>query len=188
MLKSKPFNNAAILTLDGVGEWATTTVSKGQQQNLEIVKEIHFPHSIGLLYSAFTYYTGFKVNSGEYKVMGLAPYGEPKFKNLILDKLIDLKKDGTFRLNMNFFDYATGLKMANEKFSQLFGQPVRNPKNDLLTQFHMDIAASIQSVTEEVVLRLARSIAKDTESKNLCMAGGVALNCVANVKIYKEKI
>ena len=183
-----PFNDATILTLDGVGEWATTTVAKGNNRELEILKEIHFPHSIGLLYSTFTYYTGFKVNSGEYKVMGLAPYGEPKFKNLILDKLIDLKKDGTFRLNMEFFDYATGLKMANEKFSQLFGQPVRNPKNDLLTQFHMDVAASIQSVTEEIVLRLAKSIAKENKSKNLCMAGGVALNCVANGKILKEKI
>ena len=181
-----PFNDATILTLDGVGEWATTTVAKGYGRELEILKEIHFPHSIGLLYSAFTYYTGFKVNSGEYKVMGLAPYGEPKFKNLILDKLIDVKKDGTFRLNMDFFDYTTGLKMTNEKFSKLFGQPVRNSKNDLLTQFHMDIAASIQSVTEEIVLRLARSIAKETESKNLCMAGGVALNCVANGKILKE--
>ena len=183
-----PFNDATILTLDGVGEWATTTVAKGNNRELEILKEIHFPHSIGLLYSTFTYYTGFKVNSGEYKVMGLAPYGEPKFKNLILDKLIDLKKDGTFRLNMEFFDYATGLKMANEKFSQLFGQPVRNPKNDLLTQFHMDIAASIQSVTEEIVIRLAKSISKENKSKNLCMAGGVALNCVANGKILKEKI
>jgi len=183
-----PFNEATVLTLDGVGEWATTTVSKGYGRNLEILKEIHFPHSIGLLYSAFTYYTGFKVNSAEYKVMGLAPYGEPRFKNLIIDKLIDLKKDGTFRLNMDFFDYPTGLKMTNEKFSKLFGQPVRNLKNDLLTQFHMDVAASIQSVTEEIVLRLARSIAKETESKNLCMAGGVALNCVANGKILKEKI
>ena len=183
-----PFNNAAILTLDGVGEWATTTVSKGQQQNLEIVKEIHFPHSIGLLYSAFTYYTGFKVNSGEYKVMGLAPYGEPKFKNLILDKLIDLKEDGTFKLNMKFFDYATGLKMINDKFLKLFGEPVRNSEKDLITQFHMDIASSIQFVTEEIVLRLAKSIAKENESKNLCMAGGVALNCVANGKIIKEKI
>jgi carbamoyltransferase len=183
-----PFNDAIILTLDGVGEWATTTLAEGHGRELELLKEIHFPHSIGLLYSAFTYYTGFKVNSAEYKVMGLAPYGEPKFKNLILDNLIDLKKDGTFRLNMDFFDYATGLKMTNEKFSKLFGQPVRNPNNDSLTQFHMDIAASIQSVTEEIVLRLARSIAKETENKNLCMAGGVALNCVANGKIHKEKI
>ena len=183
-----PFSDATILTLDGVGEWATTTMAKGYGQELEILKEIHFPHSIGLLYSAFTYYTGFKVNSGEYKVMGLAPYGEPKFKNLILDKLIDLKEDGTFRLNMEFFDYATGLKMTNEKFSKLFGKPVRNSRKDLLTQFHMDIASSIQVITEEIVLRLARSIAKDKESKNLCMSGGVALNCVANGKILKEKI
>tara|TARA_Y100000310_G_scaffold19619_1_gene19224 strand:+ start:1224 stop:3062 length:1839 start_codon:yes stop_codon:yes gene_type:complete len=183
-----PFNDAIILTLDGVGEWATTTVAEGHGRELELLKEIHFPHSIGLLYSAFTYYTGFKVNSAEYKVMGLAPYGEPKFKNLILDKLIDLKNDGTFRLNIDFFDYPTGLKMTNEKFSKLFGQPVRNPKNDSLTQFHMDIAASIQSVTEEIILRLARSIAKEAKSKNLCMAGGVALNCVANGKIHKEKI
>ena len=183
-----PFNDATILTLDGVGEWATTTMAKGYGRELEILKEIHFPHSIGLLYSAFTYYTGFKVNSGEYKVMGLAPYGEPKFKNLILDNLIDLKDDGTFRLNMDFFNYATGLTMTNEKFSKLFGEPVRNSKKDLLTQFHMDVASSIQFVIEEIVLRLARSIAKDSGSKNLCMAGGVALNCVANGKIHKEKI
>jgi len=174
--------------LDGVGEWATTTVAKGKGRNLEITKEIHFPHSIGLLYSAFTYYTGFKVLSGEYKVMGLAPYGESKFKNLILDNLIDLKEDGTFRLNMKYFDYATGLKMINDKFSKLFGQPVRNPQKDLLTQFHMDIACSIQAVTEEIVLRLTKSIAKEYDSKNLCMAGGVALNCVTNGKILKEKI
>tara|TARA_B100000029_G_C17594796_1_gene963708 strand:+ start:677 stop:2515 length:1839 start_codon:yes stop_codon:yes gene_type:complete len=183
-----PFKDAAILTLDGVGEWATTTVAKGENKDLQMLKEIHFPHSIGLLYSAFTYYTGFKVNSGEYKVMGLAPYGEPKYKKIIFDKLIDLKDDGTFRLNMDYFDYATGLKMTNNKFNNLFGQPVRNPEKDLLTQFHMDIASSIQFVTEEIVLRLARSIAKDYGSKNLCMAGGVALNCVANGKILKEKI
>ena len=183
-----PFKDAAILTLDGVGEWATTTVAKGKNEDLEILKEIHFPHSIGLLYSAFTYYTGFKVNSGEYKVMGLAPYGEPKFKKLIFDKSIDLKDDGTFRLNMEYFDYATGLKMTNKKFAGLFGQPVRNPDHDLLTQFHMDVASSIQAVTEEIILRLARSIAKEHDSKNLCMAGGVALNCVANGKILKEKI
>ena len=183
-----PFNDATILTLDGVGEWATTTVAKGEGRDLEILKEIHFPHSIGLLYSAFTYYTGFKVNSGEYKVMGLAPYGKPKFKNLIMDNLIDLKNDGTFRLNMDFFNYATGLTMTNDKFSKLFTKPVRDPKKDLLTQFHMDIASSIQSVTEEIILRLARSISKDNESKNLCMAGGVALNCVANGKIKKENI
>jgi len=183
-----PFKNAIILTLDGVGEWATTTVAKGEGRNLEILKEIHFPHSIGLLYSAFTYYTGFKVNSGEYKVMGLAPYGEPKFKNLILDKLLDLKEDGTFRLNMEYFDYASGLKMVNEKFFDLFGQKARNPQKELLTQFHMDISSSIQSITEEIVLRLTKSIAKEYDNKNLCMAGGVALNCVANGKILKEKI
>ena len=183
-----PFKEAAILTLDGVGEWATTTVAKGVGKNLEISKEIHFPHSIGLLYSAFTYYTGFKVNSGEYKVMGLAPYGEKKFKNVILDNLIDLKEDGTFRLNMEYFDYPTGLKMTNDKFSKLFGQPVRNPNKDLLTQFHMDIASSIQSVIEEIVLKLAESIAKDFGNKNLCMSGGVALNCVTNGKILKKKI
>ena len=183
-----PFKDAAVLTLDGVGEWATTTFAKGEEQKLEISKEIHFPHSIGLLYSAFTYYTGFKVNDGEYKVMGLAPYGEPKFKNLILDKLVDLKEDGTFRLNMEYFDYATGLKMINNKFSDLFGHPVRNFDKDLLTQFHMDVASSIQTVTEEIVLRLAKSIAKENKSKNLCMSGGVALNCVANGKILKEKI
>ena len=183
-----PFKNASILTLDGVGEWATTTVAKGEDNDLSILKEIHFPHSIGLLYSAFTYYTGFKVNSGEYKVMGLAPYGEPKYKNIILNNLIDLKQDGTFRLNMKYFDYATGLKMINKKFTDLFKQPERNPDKDLLTQFHMDIASSIQSVTEEIVLLLCRSIAKEGKDKNLCMAGGVALNCVANGKILKENI
>ncbi len=155
-----PFKDAVVLTLDGVGEWATTTIAKGVGRNLEIVKEIHFPHSIGLLYSSFTYYIGFKVNSGEYKVMGLAPYGEPKFKDLILEKLIDLKEDGTFKLNMEYFNYATGLTMINKKFIDLFGQPVRDSKKDLLTQFHMDIASSIQSVTEEIVLRLAKSIFK----------------------------
>ena len=183
-----PFENATVLTLDGVGEWATTTVAKGEGSNLEILKEIHFPHSIGLLYSAFTYYTGFKVNSGEYKVMGLAPYGEPRFKDLILDKLVDLKDDGTFRLNMKYFDYASGIKMTNKKFSDLFSQPVRNPKKDLLTQFHMDIASSIQAVTEKIVITLAKNLAKNYGSKNLCLAGGVALNCVANGKILKEKI
>ena len=183
-----PFNDAAILTLDGVGEWATTTVAKGENSNLDILKEIHFPHSIGLLYSAFTYYTGFKVNSGEYKVMGLAPYGEDRFKNLILDEVVDLKDDGSFKLNMKYFDYAVDLKMTNENFSQLFGEPVRNPKIKQLTQFHMDIAASIQSATEEIVLRIVRSLSKESDSKNLCMAGGVALNCVANGKIIEEKI
>ena len=183
-----PFKEAIVLTLDGVGEWATTTVAIGKDNNLKMLKEIHFPHSVGLLYSAFTYYTGFKVNSGEYKVMGLAPYGEPKYKNLIIEKLIDLKDDGSFRLNMKYFNYATGLTMTNKKFSNLFGEPVRNPKKDRLTQFHMDIAASIQAVTEEIVLRLIRSLVKEYEIKNLCLAGGVALNCVVNGKILKEKI
>ncbi len=183
-----PFNDAAVLTLDGVGEWATTTVAEGSNNKLNILKEIHFPDSIGLLYSAFTYYTGFKVNSGEYKVMGLAPYGEDKFKNIILDKIIDLKDDGSFKLNMKYFDYATKLKMTNENFNQLFGRSARNSDSEQLTQFHMDIAASIQSVTEEIVLRIVKSMSKQSDSKNLCMAGGVALNCVANGKIHKEKI
>ena len=181
-----PFENAAILTLDGVGEWATTTFGKGNGSELEIFKEIHFPHSIGLLYSAFTYYTGFKVNSGEYKLMGLAPYGSPKYSKIIFDQLIDLKEDGSFRLNMEYFDYATGLKMINNKFSQLFGQPARNPDKDLLKQFHMDIASSIQSVIEKIILRLVKFISKEDESQNLCLAGGVALNCVANGKILKN--
>jgi len=183
-----PFKKAIVLTLDGVGEWATTTLAKGEGKNLEIIKEIHFPHSIGLLYSSFTYYLGFKVNSGEYKVMGLAPYGEPKFKSLILEKLIDLKEDGTFKLNMKYFDYATGLTMINKKFTKLFGQPPRNSKKDLITQFHMDIASSIQSVTEEIIMRLVKFISKEYGNDNLCMAGGVALNCVANGKILREKI
>ncbi len=183
-----PFKEAVILTLDGVGEWATTTVALGKNNEIQMLKEIYFPHSIGLLYSAFTYYTGFKVNSGEYKVMGLAPYGEPKYKNTILRELIDLKDDGSFRLNMKYFNYATGLTMTNDRFEKLFGQKVRNPEKDLLTQFHMDIAASVQSVTEEIVLKLTKSISKDTKSKNLCMAGGVALNCVANGKILKKSI
>jgi len=183
-----PFKEAVILTLDGVGEWATTTVAVGKENQISMLKEIHFPHSIGLLYSAFTYYTGFKVNSGEYKVMGLAPYGQPKYKDLIIKELIDLKDDGSFRLNMKYFNYATGLTMTNDKFSKLFGQKVRNPEKDLLTQFHMDIASSIQAVTEEIVLRLATSISKETKIKNLCMAGGVALNCVANGKILKKNI
>ena len=181
-----PFEEAVVLTLDGVGEWATTTVAIGRGKDLKIVKEIHFPHSLGLLYSAFTYYTGFRVNSGEYKVMGLAPYGEPKYKSLILEKLMDLKEDGTFRLDMSYFNFATGLTMTNEKFAGLFGEPVRNPESGKLTQFHMDIAASIQAVTEEVVLRLTRSLAKEYDIPNLCMAGGVALNCVANGKILKD--
>ncbi len=183
-----PFKEAAILTLDGVGEWATTTVAVGDQNKLEIIKEIYFPHSLGLLYSAFTYYTGFKVNSGEYKLMGLAPYGKPIYKELIMEKLLDLKKDGSFRLNMEYFNFATGLTMVNEKFSKLFGNPVRDPKKDLLKEFHMNISASIQAVTEEIVLRLTKSISKDYNLKNLCLAGGVALNCVANGKILKEKV
>lgn len=183
-----PFKDAVILTLDGVGEWATTTVATGNNNEIKMLKEIYFPHSIGLLYSAFTYYTGFKVNSGEYKVMGLAPYGEPKYKNIILKELVDLKEDGSFRLNMKYFNYATGLTMINEKFSNLFGQKVRNPEKDLLTQFHMDIAASIQAVTEEIILKLTNSLSKEIKSKNLCMAGGVALNCVANGKILKNNI
>ena len=183
-----PFEKAVILTLDGVGEWATTTVGIGEKNKLNILKEIHFPHSVGLLYSAFTYYIGFKVNSGEYKVMGLAPYGEPKYKNLILEKLIDLKEDGSFRLQMKYFNYATGLTMTNKKFSDLFGCPVRNPDSDPLTQFHMDIAASVQAVIEEIILKLTKSIAKEYNIDNLCLAGGVALNCVANGKILKEKV
>ena len=183
-----PFKEAIILTLDGVGEWATTTVAVGNGNSLKILKEIHFPHSLGLLYSAFTYYTGFKVNSGEYKVMGLAPYGKPKYKDLIIEKLMDLKKDGSFRLNMKYFNYATGLTMTNKKFSDLFGQPIRDPKKNLLTQFHMDIASSIQAATEEIVLRIVKNLAEEYKIKNLCLAGGVALNCVANGKILKNKI
>ena len=183
-----PFKDAVILTLDGVGEWATTTVAIGNENKLEILKEIHFPHSLGLLYSAFTYYTGFKVNSGEYKLMGLAPYGKPIFKELIINKLLDLKDDGSFKLNMKYFNYATGLTMTNNKFSKLFGHSVREPKKVLLNEFHMNIAASIQAVTEEIVLRLTKNIAKEYKVRNLCLAGGVALNCVANGKILKSKI
>ncbi len=183
-----PFKEAIVLTLDGVGEWATTTVAVGKDDKLEMIKEIHFPHSLGLLYSAFTYYTGFKVNSGEYKVMGLAPYGKPKYKELIIKELIDLKEDGSFKLNMKYFNYATGLTMTNNKFSDLFGHPIRDPKKDLLNEFHMDIASSIQAVTEEVIIRLTKNIAKEYKIKNLCLAGGVALNCVANGKILREKI
>ena len=184
---ASPFEEAVVLSLDGVGEWATTTVAIGKGHELNIVKEIHFPHSLGLLYSAFTYYTGFRVNSGEYKVMGLAPYGEPKYKDLILDKLIDLKIDGSFRLDQSYFNYATGLTMVNQKFADLFGEPVRKPDKDELTQFHMDIAASVQMVTEEIVLTMTRSLAKEYNIPNLCMAGGVALNCVANGKILRDK-
>ena len=183
-----PFKEALVLTLDGVGEWATTTVAVGKENKLEMIKEIHFPHSLGLLYSAFTYYTGFKVNSGEYKLMGLAPYGKPKYKDLIIKELMDLKEDGSFKLNMKYFNYATGLTMTNKKFSDLFSHPVRDPKKDLLNDFHMDIASSIQAVTEEIVIKLTRNIANEYKIKNLCLAGGVALNCVANGKILKEKI
>ena len=182
-----PFDEAVILTADGVGEWATTTVAVGKKNDLEIKKEIHFPHSLGLLYSAFTYYTGFKVNSGEYKLMGLAPYGNPKYE-VKVKQLLDIKEDGSFRLNQKYFNYATGLTMTNKNFNNLFGQKPRDPKNEKLTQFHMDIAASIQKVTEEIMISLAKSIRKEYGIKNLCLAGGVALNCVANGKILKEKI
>jgi len=180
-----PFESAAVLTMDGVGEWATTSAAMGDGNALEIFQEIHFPHSLGLLYSAATYYTGFKVNSGEYKVMGLAPYGEPKYAKLILDNVIDLKPDGSFRLDMSYFDYCTGFTMTNDRFAGLFGQPVRSP-DQLLTQFHMDVAASIQAVLDEAVLRLARSLARQTGARNLCLAGGVALNCVANGKVLRD--
>lgn len=182
-----PFEKAAVLCLDGVGEWSTTTVWVGDGNNLEAKWEIDFPHSLGLLYSAFTYYTGFKVNSGEYKLMGLAPYGEPKYFDLILDKLLDLKEDGTFRLKMRYFNYCTGLTMTNSEFDKLFGAPPRKPES-FITQKEMDLAASIQKVTEEVVIRLAKTIRKETECKYLCMAGGVALNCVANGELLRTKI
>ncbi|HEV2153948.1 carbamoyltransferase [Bradyrhizobium sp.] len=180
-----PFEKAAVLTMDGVGEWATTSAATGEGNRLEIFREIHFPHSLGLLYSAVTYYTGFKVNSGEYKVMGLAPYGEPKYAQLMLDHLIDLKPDGSFRLDMSYFDYCTGLTMTNERFAKLFGRPVRS-SDQLLTSFHMDIAASIQAVLDEAVLRLTRDLASRTGARNLCLAGGVALNCVANGKVLRD--
>jgi carbamoyltransferase len=181
-----PFNEAVVLTLDGVGEWATATVAVGRGRELTLHREIHFPHSVGLLYSALTYYLGFKVNSGEYKVMGLAPYGVPRYRELILDKLLDVKKDGSFRLRQEYFNYCTGLTMVNDRFVELFGQPVRRPDKDLLTQFHMDVAASIQAVTEEIVLRIVADLAKEYRIPNLCMAGGVALNCVANGKILRS--
>jgi carbamoyltransferase len=180
-----PFGEAVVLTMDGVGEWATTSMGVGRGNELEILKEIFFPHSLGLLYSAFTYYTGFKVNSGEYKVMGLAPYGVPKYKQKILDHLISLKPDGSFHLNMEYFDYCSGLKMTNGEFDRLFGESARRPEQPL-TQFHMDIAASVQAVLDDVVLRLTRSLAAETGLKNLCMAGGVALNCVANGKVLRD--
>jgi carbamoyltransferase len=182
---SSPYKEAIILTLDGVGEWATTTVSLGKNNKINILKEIHFPHSLGLLYSAFTYFLGFKVNSGEYKVMGLAPYGEPRFKGIILEKLIDVKEDGSFRLNMDYFNYAIGLTMTNNKFAKLFNMKRREPENEL-SQIHMDMAASIQAVTEYIVLKITRFLSKEFKLPNLCMAGGVALNCVVNSKILKE--
>jgi len=180
------FQDAVILTVDGVGEWATASVSIGHENSIEIIKEIHFPHSLGLLYSAVTYYLGFKVNSGEYKVMGLAPYGRPKYKETIMQNLIDVKEDGSFRLNQKYFNYASGLTMTNEKFSELFGKPVRVPESNKLTQFHMDMAASIQAVTEEVMLKIVSSLSEEFNQKNLCLAGGVALNCVANGKIQRS--
>jgi carbamoyltransferase len=181
-----PFRNAAVLTMDGVGEWTTTSLALGEGRRLKVMKEIHFPHSLGLLYSAFTYYTGFKVNSGEYKVMGLAPYGEPRFADAIRENLIDIKDDGSFRLNLEYFEYCTGLTMTNGKFDALFGGPRRKPE-ERLTQREMDLAASIQAITEEVVLKLADGIARETGEKNLCLAGGVALNCVANGKLLRKR-
>ena len=180
-----PFDEAVVLTMDGVGEWATTSVGVGRGNHLHMIREIHFPHSLGLLYSAFTYYTGFKVNSVEYKVMGLAPFGEPGYAKAILDNLIDLKDDGSYRLNMDYFDYCTGLRMTNRRFDELFGGPPRRPEAPI-TQREMDLAASIQAVTEEVVLRLVRSVVADTGIRDLCMAGGVALNCVANGKVLRD--
>ena len=182
---ASPFQEAAFLTIDGVGEWATTSYGIGKDNNIQILSEIHFPHSLGLLYSAFTYYTGFKVNSGEYKVMGLAPYGEPKYKDLILSELMDLKEDGSFRMNMKYFNYCAGLTMTNKKFGKLFGGPPRKPETQL-TQRDMDLARSVQGVTEEVILRMVRHIYKETNQKNLCLAGGVALNCVGNGRILRE--
>ena len=183
-----PFEEAVVLTADGVGEWATTTVAIGKGNNLEIKKEIHFPHSLGLLYSAFTYYTGFKVNSGEYKLMGLAPYGVPIYEDKIKDNLINVKEDGSFHLDQSYFNYATGLTMTNKKFDNLFGQKVRDSGHEKLTQFHMDIAASIQKVTEDIMIKIAKSLKEEFNVSNLCLAGGVALNCVANGRILKEKI
>ncbi len=183
-----PFEEAAIITLDGVGEWSTSTISIGSQNNIKIIKEINYPHSLGLLYSAFTYYLGFRVNSGEYKMMGLAPYGKPIYKELIYKNLVSVKSDGSFRLNQKFFNYSTGLTMINKKFLELFNKPNRNSKKDEINSFHMDIASSIQVVTEEIILKIVRSVKKKyPHINNLCLAGGVALNCVANGKILKEK-
>jgi carbamoyltransferase len=182
-----PFNNAAIITLDGVGEWSTSSIAIGNRNKIEIIKEIHFPHSLGLLYSAFTYYLGFKVNSGEYKLMGLAPYGEPKYKNIITDNLIKIKSDGSFHLDMTYFNYATGLKMTNSKFNKLFGGPPRTPETKL-SQKDMDIASSIQKVIEDVIIKIANHASSETKLENLCLAGGVALNCVANGVLQREKI
>ena len=182
-----PFQEAAILTMDGVGEWATSSIAQGKDNKIELLREMHFPHSLGLLYSAFTYYLGFKVNSGEYKVMGLAPYGQPKYADLILDRLIDLKQDGSFRMDMEYFDYLGGMTMTNDKFASVFGHPARQSETQL-TQKEMDIAASLQKVTEEIMIKMARHIRELTSMKNLCLAGGVALNCVGNGKILKEKI
>ena len=183
-----PFDKSLIVTLDGVGEWATTTIGIGENNKIELLQEIHFPHSIGLLYSAVTYYLGFKVNSGEYKVMGLAPYGEPKYESLIFNNLLDLKDDGSFRLNMKYFNYATGLTMTNNNFDLLFGKKRRSPEKENLEQFHMDVAASIQVVTEKIVIKICEFIKKEYNQENLCLAGGVALNCVANGKILQKKI
>ena len=180
-----PFSDAVVLTMDGVGEWATTSVSIGRGRTLEPIREIQFPHSLGLLYSAFTYYTGFKVNSGEYKVMGLAPYGTPRFASLIFDTLIDVKADGSFRLNLDYFDYCTGLRMTNDRMDRLFGRPARRPEEPL-EPFHMDVAASVQAVTDEIMLRLTRALAAEFRLPNLCLAGGVALNCVSNGKILRD--
>jgi len=180
-----PFSEAVVLTMDGVGEWATTSVSVGRGRTVTPAREIHFPHSLGLLYSAFTYYTGFKVNSGEYKVMGLAPYGTPRFATTIFESLVDVKDDGSFRLNLDYFDYCTGLRMTNDRFAGLFGRPVRRA-DEPLEQFHMDVAASVQAVTDEIMLRLTRALASEFQTPNLCLAGGVALNCVANGKILRD--
>lgn len=182
-----PFENAAVITLDGVGEWTTSSLAVGRGRHLKVIKEIHFPHSLGLLYSAFTYYTGFKVNSGEYKVMGLAPYGSPKYADLIKEKLIKIAEDGSFQLDMSYFDFATGLKMTNKKFNLLFGGPPRSAESKV-TQREMDLAASVQKVTEDIIVKIARSISKETGERNLCLAGGVALNCVANGVLLREKI